>query len=255
MILLTINMNMFNFVIDDSFNSYIESVNPDLTFIQECRYNRINEKSVCYAGNYDEKMKIDSRIHLSVAFSKVKESTNKRSIEPCIRYDYTCVFIEYKNQNITGIHLPLPKDESNKDYNSLLKKIETSESQIICGDFNATENNANYNFIEKLLRNDYCDLWSKGLNEGKAYYIDYAGKEIKANSKKHKKLRTFVGNTHIDYIFAKRDIINLNKIIIDFRTLAFTDHCGIIADFEIQKNNNILSVFRNKYMFMIKFLL
>lgn len=42
MLLLTLNMNMFNFVIDDSFNDYFDSISTDIAFIQECRYNRIN---------------------------------------------------------------------------------------------------------------------------------------------------------------------------------------------------------------------
>ena len=41
MLLLTLNMNMFNFVIDDSFNDYFDSISTDIAFIQECRYNRI----------------------------------------------------------------------------------------------------------------------------------------------------------------------------------------------------------------------
>ncbi len=41
MLLLTLNMNMFNFVIDDSFNDYFNFILPDIAFIQECRYNRL----------------------------------------------------------------------------------------------------------------------------------------------------------------------------------------------------------------------
>ena len=44
MLLLTLNMNMFNFVIDDSFNDYFNFILPDIAFIQECRYNRINKQ-------------------------------------------------------------------------------------------------------------------------------------------------------------------------------------------------------------------
>ena len=35
MLLLTLNMNMFNFVIDDSFNDYFDSISTDIAFIQE----------------------------------------------------------------------------------------------------------------------------------------------------------------------------------------------------------------------------
>ena len=54
MLLLTLNMNMFNFVIDDSFNDYFDSISTDIAFIQECRYNRINEQ---YYANGREIMK------------------------------------------------------------------------------------------------------------------------------------------------------------------------------------------------------
>lgn len=66
----------------------------------------------------------------------------------------------------------------------------------------------------------------------KSILYKFFGKKIKADSKKNK-IRTFVGNRHIDYILAKKNFLNLKEIRIDFRTLAFTDHCGIILDFDI----------------------
>jgi hypothetical protein len=33
MLLLTLNMNMFNFVIDDSFNDYFDSISTDIAFL------------------------------------------------------------------------------------------------------------------------------------------------------------------------------------------------------------------------------
>lgn len=232
MILLTINMNMFNLDIDNSFNSYLDEIKPDITFIQECRYNRINRQNVLWAGDYTEP--IDSRIHISAAIGKNGNTIKKRSnINTDVKYDYTCIFVVYGNKNYTGIHLPLSKDntQKDKDYNCLLDTLNNSDSHIICGDFNATPNNENYEFIEKLRKDKYDDLWEVGLNEGKAYYINYSGKKIKANSN-HKNLRTFIKNTHIDYILTKKKMIHLNKIIIDFRTLAFTDHCSIISYFK-----------------------
>ena len=40
MLLLTLNMNMFKFVIDNSFDDYYAVISPDIAFIQECRYSR-----------------------------------------------------------------------------------------------------------------------------------------------------------------------------------------------------------------------
>ena len=91
MLLLTLNMNMFNFVIDDSFNDYFDSISTDIAFIQECRYNRINEQYYAkWAGNYEEP--IDRRFHLSVAISK-DENISKSNND--LKADYTCIFVKY----------------------------------------------------------------------------------------------------------------------------------------------------------------
>ena len=231
MLLLTLNMNMFNFVIDDSFNDYFNFVSPDIAFIQECRYNRINKQYHAeWAGNYKEP--IDSRIHLSVAISK-DENISKSNID--LNDDYTCVFVEYEKYKFAGVHLPLidKKRENERKSEKILSKIKESDSKIICGDFNACSNNENQEYLEELLNdNYYIDLWQEGINQEKAYYINFLGKTIKADSKKNK-IRTFVGNRHIDYILAKKNFLNLKEIAIDFRTLAFTDHCGIIMNFDI----------------------
>lgn len=234
MLLLTLNMNMFNFVIDDSFNDYFDSISPDIAFIQECRYNSIDERYyTAWAGNYEEP--IDSRFHLSVAISKdvhISKSNND------LNDDYTYIFVEYGKYKFAGVHLPLidKKGENGSRHKNIMSKIKGSDSKIICGDFNACLKNENQEYLEKLLHdNDYIDLWQEGINQGKAYYIDFSGRKVKADSEKNK-IRTFVGNRHIDYILAKKKFLNLKEIRIDFRTLAFTDHCGIILDFDINQN-------------------
>ena len=78
-------------------------------------------------------------------------------------------------------------------------------------------------------QSEYFNLWEQGLEKDKAFYIDYKGIEQKAN-KDIPLYRTFAGNTQIDYILGKT--INLVKISLDMRTLAFTDHCAIIVDCE-----------------------
>ena len=158
MLLLTLNMNMFNFVIDDSFNDYFNFILPDIAFIQECRYNRINKQYHAeWAGNYKEP--IDSRIHLSVAISK-DENISKSNID--LNDDYTCVFVEYEKYKFAGVHLPLidKKRENERKREKILSKIKKSDSKIICGDFNACSNNENQEYLEELLNdNYYIDLW------------------------------------------------------------------------------------------------
>lgn len=111
-----------------------------------------------------------------------------------------------------------------------ITKIKDIEFDIICGDFNASSNEpetVNSEFLNELIKQKkYTNLWEQGLEENKAYYIDYKGTKKKA----YNNIRTFVGNRHIDYILGKG--VYLNEINIDMRTLAFTDHCAIIADFQ-----------------------
>lgn len=234
--LLTLNMNMFNLDIDKSFDRYFDSICPDIAFIQECRYNRIDKSyNPKWAGNYDGI--IDSRIHLSVAVSKSDKKISKSMIKPIIQYDYACIFVECEGNRFAGVHLPIKNKENENDYEKICLKLKDSDSKIICGDFNACSNNSNQKYVKELLGDDeYIDLWREGLIDGNAYYIDFSGQKTKADAKKHLRIRTFVGNTHIDYILAKKDFLTLKEIIIDFRTLAFTDHCSIILEFDIVQN-------------------
>lgn len=71
-----------------------------------------------------------------------------------------------------------------------------------------------------------------GNRNHKAYYIDYNGEKRPSNNEQHK---TVEANTHIDYIFGKKGLIELKEICIDMRTLTFTDHCVLIADVQKMK--------------------
>ena len=85
------NLSKNFIVIDDSFNDYFDSISTDIAFIQECRYNRINEQYYAkWAGNYEEP--IDRRFHLSVAISK-DENISKSNND--LKADYTCIFVKY----------------------------------------------------------------------------------------------------------------------------------------------------------------
>lgn len=37
-----------------------------------------------------------------------------------------------------------------------------------------------FNFVIDNSFNDYINLWQEGINQGKAYYIDFSGRKIKA---------------------------------------------------------------------------
>lgn len=233
---LTLNMNMFNcYQANESFNIYIEEINPDIAIIQECRYNRLiglNEKyKILLPNGYTEK-DIDNRIHFTVALHR--ENADRENNNLLKKYGYTFLKMKMDDINsILAVHIPLKNDELKNEYNILLNAIKNSKAELICGDFNASmkRNSSNYKFLRALIEEqEYFDLWSEGLNDDKSYYINYKGEELKA--KKNTLYRTYIGNTFIDYILGKKKRVHFDKISIDTRTLSFTDHCGIIADVE-----------------------
>ena len=88
-------------------------------------------------------------------------------------------------------------------------------------------------FMCDLVCNDgYVNLWEFGAKNRLAQIVDYSGEKILAEQ--DKEYRTYSGNTHIDYFLAKNDAFALNSIMIDNRTLAFTDHCGIFVDLNMK---------------------
>ena len=240
--ILTLNMNMFNFYqADDSFNIYIEEIKPDIAIIQECRYNRlvgVNENYKILLPNGYTKNDIDNRIHFTLALHHGNVDRENNSLLK--KYGYTFLKMKVDDINsVLAVHIPLKDDKFENEYNILLNAIKNSNSKLICGDFNASmkKNSPNYRFLRELIEEqEYFDLWSEGLNDNKSYYINYKGKEIKAE--KNILYRTYIGNTFIDYILGKKRWIHFDKILIDTRTLSFTDHCGIIADIEFVKSES-----------------
>lgn len=239
--ILTLNMNMFNMQIDDSFNHFLNKYAPDVAIIQECRFTKISKidnYSIINPNQYELEKIIDGRYYITVAFCKGK--TWKRIKEDnSTKYGYRYVKIqamsqsEKNNWSILGVHIPAEKTENKEELTEFISVIKNSNCDIICGDFNASLTNTeseNWKMLEEMTRQSqskYSDLWEQGLEKDKAFYIDYEGTEQRA-TKDTPVYRTFVANRHIDYILGKG--IKLDKITIDMRTLAFTDHCAIIVD-------------------------
>lgn len=227
--LLTLNINMFNYVIDNSFYDYLHEINPDLAIIQEARFNRLKKTaySTIFPNGYD-KDKIKSTIRLTVAFCK--EDWKRDDSFDFVEYNYSHIRLKKNTCLILGVHTP--KIEENK-----LNRFEQFYSaDIICGDFNASSKNkesSNYKLYQKLTDKDYCDLWETALKNKKAYYCNYKGEKLQADRDRGRFFRTFSGNTHIDYVLGLRNSpLEIKEIIIDYRTLAFTDHTSIIIDVE-----------------------
>lgn len=220
---------MFNYVIDNSFYDYLHEINPDLAIIQEARFNRLKKTaySTIFPNGYD-KDKIKSTIHLTVAFCK--EDWKRDDSFDFKRYNYSHIRLKKNTCLILGVHTPkIEKKELN-----LFEKYYSAD--IICGDFNTSSKNTeslNYKLYQKLTYKDYyCDLWKTALRNEKAYYCNYKGEKLQADEDRF--FRTFSGNTHIDYVLGKSDL-KIKEIIIDYRTLAFTDHTSIIIDIEENK--------------------
>lgn len=227
---------MFNYDVSDSFFVYLNEVNPDLAIIQECRYNRLENLPAQYEiflPNHFTEEKVDNRIHFTLILSK-DENSHREDIEELNKFDYSFLKMVRENNSLLAIHLPYRGNGDEDAFDKLLLAIRDSKADIICGDFNASSKkpNENYKFICDLIDNDnYINLWEEGMKEGIAKVIDYHGKPQKAKSGIF--YRTYAGNTHIDYALAKKDECILKSIAIDNRTLAFTDHCGIIVDVDI----------------------
>lgn len=234
--ILTLNMNMFNcYQADDNFRKYIEEIRPDIAIIQEGRYNRLktfkDQYEILLPNNYTEE-KVDNRIRFTLALHH--GNVDKENDNSLKKYDYTFLKMRLNDINsIVAVHIPSKDDKFENEYNILLNKIKDSKSELICGDFNASgkKDNPNYRFLRELIeKQEYLDLWSEGLNGNKSYYINYKGEEIKAE--KNTLYRTYIGNTFIDYILGRKNCVHFDKILIDTRTLSFTDHCSIIADID-----------------------
>lgn len=228
--ILTLNMKMFNLQIDNSLNCFLDEYEPDVVIIQECRSNKNIYHNPVKPNRFEGE--IDARYVITMAFCKnmIWERVDLGDLR---KYNRCCVAIktkenEYPTFSVLGVHIPAETDDKKKELERFISEIKESEYDIICGDFNASSRkpeSINYKMLKELTtQKKYSNLWEQGVEENKAYYIDYKGTKQEANNN----IRTFIGNTHIDYILGKE--IYINEITIDMRTLAFTDHCAIIID-------------------------
>jgi len=215
---------MFNYQIDNSFYDYLGEIKPDLAIIQEARFKKLDHKNYSFIvpKGYNSS-KIDSRIHLTVAL--YKQGLTREDTVDFGENNYRYIELKMEGMSFLGVHIPKIEEFS------VVERIKgLCNTDIVCGDFNASLKNKesyNYSLYKQLINSEYCDLWENGLRDNNAYYLNFKGFECKAT--KDSFFRTYSGNTHIDYVLGK-PTLKINKIIIDFRTLAFTDHCGIIVD-------------------------
>lgn len=228
--IMTLNMAMFNLQIDNSLDCFLNEYNPDVAIIQEFRSSKIVNYNTIKPNLF--KGYIDARYFITMALCK-DNIWHRNDLQDLEKYNRCFVKLDKNSEgnsdfSILGVHIPAETDNRKDELKELLSKLSSVDSNIICGDFNASSrksNTLNFRYLQYLIsKKGYSNLWEKCLKDGTAYYIDYRGCKQRATSN----IRTFVGNTHIDYILGKD--VEINEIILDMRTLAFTDHCAIIVD-------------------------
>lgn len=248
--IMTLNIKKFELDLDNNLNEFILEYDPDFIVIQEIRFaqvTNINEYLYVPPHNYNFYEWVDGRESLTVFFYKknyICEQMKKDINLGKLNRSFVCSQVVENSDNllrkkwsILGIHMPLYTCDNANEYYEMTKAIKESECDIICGDFNANFKkigNSNCKMImeitDKSFENYYKNLWEFGIKEEKAFYVNYKGLKIKADFKQKKVYRTYAGNTHVDYILGRG--VKLNEILIDMRTLCFTDHCALILDFD-----------------------
>mgnify|MGYP001028162614 CR=1 FL=1 len=216
--IVTLNIKKFQHDVDKKqVFHYIDLLNADLYVIPEYCLRVINSKIQIY----NPKNITDKRYSFTGVIS------GKYIIDyDCSEYNSVVLSTNHKTfPQILGVHI--------NDSTKIIEPI----YDIILGDFNVgidyngNTNGMGYNSYITLIENGYIDLWEYALTCNKAYYVDYYGIKHQASSDIF--YRTFISQKRDDFILSKIEYqIKLNKIIIDYRTLAFTDHCAIIAEFE-----------------------
>ena len=222
--LLSLNINKFNYdFTKHSVLSYVSSINADLCILQEYTY-KLSIPNTIYPSDIalNETNKNHSFIiGISSEYLRKDQTEYKFiSLQPS-KKDYP---------KVLGVHLA-PNE-------SLSDNINPELFEIICGDFNTGIKELNKYPTKSttayctLINNyKYIDLWRYAINENKGFIIDCFGNEHLAFPNVF--YRTFNTQRINDFIMAKDEFKNkLIKICIDYRTLAFSDHCAIIATFK-----------------------
>lgn len=234
---LTLNIDGGKELIDNSLSDYIEEIDADFVIFQEVKRRNIISKQMDfpeyvrffptkYQDTTVDIAKMNGNCGYTLLYAKKSIPNLKRDDSKDSGENRNRCYVKVENGDISilGIHLLLDNQQK------LISNIDDCKCDIIAGDFNASikrKDGENWKLLTKLSQKQYDDLWRIGVHNNQAYYIEYNGQKRRAHNEEHK---TFVANTHIDYILGRRESIELEEIFIDMRTLAFTDHCAIIAD-------------------------
>lgn len=243
---LSLGMDMFHLCIhqqdnypvylEDSLFRLLEEHKVDVAMLQEVSYARIKQFpstfQIVLPYPYNQQTDVDFRHHLSLAIHH--QSLNWQFYQDYLDEVAGKYMISIRDQNywtILGIHMPLLLKRT---YEPVWERLllEKQHWHLIVGNFNAHSKkptSKNWQVYQRLTQANeplYHDLWKKGLLENKAYYLDYRGEKHLAVREHF--YRTTNSNTQIDYILGRN--VQLNEIILDMRTLSFTNHCALIVD-------------------------
>ena len=208
--LMTLNLNKFNYDVSKrQALSYINAVGADLTVLQEYTQKvPVERLMLCNPQN-----STDKRCTFTAAVSdsyKISEGNLKHIL--LVRMG------KPKYPTVLGVHITNGSFPGHR-------------GDIVCGDFNKA-NPDNKKFYDDLLNEGYTDLWESAVAAHRAFYTDCFGTEHAAEENAF--YRTFNTQRVNDCILCRKAFVpHLTKILIDYRTLTFTDHCAVIAEFDI----------------------
>lgn len=243
---LSLGMDMFHLCIhqQDNYSAYLEDSlfqlleehKIDVALLQEVSYARIKQFpskfQIILPYPYNQQNNIDFRQHLTLALHH--QSLNWQFAQDYLDEVAGKYMVSIRDANywtILGVHMPLLLRRTHEQvWEQLL--LEKQHWHLIVGNFNAHNKkpkSKNWQVYQRLTQEGsplYHDLWNQGLLEKKAYYLNYRGEKHLAVREHF--YRTTNSNTQIDYVLGRN--VRLNEIILDMRTLSFTNHCALIVD-------------------------
>ncbi len=244
---LSLGVNMFELFIhqQESYPAYLEDSlfrllkehQIDVALLQEVRSSKLQYLPTDFQAilpfPYHSQPTVDFRNHMTVALHLKQQQWffQQNYLNP-VAGKYMVSIRNPAYWTILGVHMPLllKRNEDKALWEHVL--LDEQHWHLIMGNFNAHNKkplNHNWQLMQRLTKGEeplYRNLWQEGLEQQKAYYLDYRGEKHLANETHF--YRTTNSNTQIDYALGRN--IDLNEIILDMRTLSFTNHCALIVD-------------------------
>ena len=171
-------------------------------------------------GIYDEGLAIMSKTKLMSQRSYyVSKNTDYHDWHT--RMNVSCeTFIENQTYSLTSLHLGWTEgDEVFEDqFDRTHQNLDPSKIQLICGDFNISEDSKEY---EHILQKGYIDLYHNGEDEFFHQVTHMPNIDVKTDAKR------------IDYVFSNKPHIVLDREIV-FKDNPVSDHFGVYMEIKLE---------------------